>query len=448
MIQQTERRMIIVDEYWRLVGDDHSALKARLRELPGVRNATYLVDAQAAVDRQVFVFDKLVRDVASRLTNGLDGVTDADLQGVAIDLMEEARMSAIDAVTHWYVAPRGLKIVPIKDRVDLPSEPGSDLSLSVCLSNGFLVVHEPFDAIVAQVQTLEEGRAVVADLLVRGVPLNAPMRFRCDLNPAKLADVPEVVALITPGHERGKEALLGYGPILASLSYLEGCQALTPGIFNGLNLAEKRWSEVRQEVERFARVSEHTVWSVLGQMALFIGGLADGAQGKGLVDEEMVENASRLQQLYPELSVVSPSLLYSLYDEYQDECLYISSWEEPSRDRDFALYVIGQAVMSDAKVRGGKLREMGAFFLYAHHQAKLPLAEAMAQTKLCSQYDACLTEMVGRAREILVYLMDRRQRDDLVGPPVVTWHDALNLARKRNSADLQVAQSAAPEDPS
>lgn len=428
MIQSTTPKLLIVDEFWSLMGEDHSALKVRLRTLPGIPNATFTVDPSAQADKQVFVFEKLVQNVAARLQGGLDSVTDADLQGVADAAMEEARMSALEAVTRWHVNPRGVKVEPIR--------PSGDNTLD----SGFALVHHPFDAILGEFGSMDSARAVLADLLVHGVPDGQPMRFRQDLDIGKLSPLPQAVEAITPGQERGQGPLLGYSPILASLVYLEGCQALTPGVFEALRIAEQRWSEVRQEVARQTGAHHDKIWSLLEQMFLFVGGLGAKQPGEPLVDPEAIEKATALQHLYPELRAVSASMLYSLYDQYQDECLYMTSWE-PGRDQEFALYALGQALMVDGRVSGNAARDLGAFLVYARHIAGCTLVNAMSQASACAKYDLLISKMVWRVREILYYLHDRKAYGDHVGSPVTTFGDTLAAARKYNYNTVLMSQS-------
>lgn len=89
-------RVLFVDEMGSYFGGQNDHLKEALRVIDGVPNAKYLVR-----DGLVFVFDKLVQLVKERQSDQ----SDTPVAELACNLVDEATVSAKEAVEAWGVVP-------------------------------------------------------------------------------------------------------------------------------------------------------------------------------------------------------------------------------------------------------------------------------------------------------------------------------------------------------
>lgn len=398
MEQNTAKHLVFLDEASFLLNRKNDPLREALREIEGVPNAKYLVR-----NGQVFVFEKLVRLVSEKGGQPKD----SNLADLARSLIEDATVSAEEAVGKWSIVPEPYEV---KEAAD----------------GAFVIRHKPFNAFVpGEFISLEATHDTLVKLLLgeivdgkrstfvyRGQPMTLP----------KQVDGQCLSMLPTFGqtNESGREPWVG----LANVDWMPGFEPINEYRFLRAREAEHAWKRACVEIEWGAERCVQEIWSDVPEFNL-----------KRLNTEDIElwyddkDVIAKLRSLYPELGDLSGDMLHMQFDNYRTECWNDRSWE-PSRDEEFVFYLLGRLVAPNGNdyhsIALGKW--MAWAWLHGH---SLDGAMQFATTvRYCSN---TAYEIANWIRDVMMFLAKDAEADDLRGDKIRTMGDLFRMGRKVSS---------------
>jgi len=410
-------RVLFVDEMGSYFGGQNDHLKESLREIDGVPNAKYLVR-----DGLVFVFDKLVQLVKERQSDQ----SDTPVAELACNLVDEATVSAKEAVEAWGVVP-----VPY----EMKTVAGRDIAPLETPANSFLVRHRPFNAhLPGSYQNENDVQAAFANILVGGVqPGSGDFTYRgqqmtlCE--PLDLTLLPA-----RPVTREGLEPASWFYTELGSINYEPGFEPVSEVMFNRVKELETGW---RDDIARAATHAQNRVEDMWAQTAnLRIGTLNDPSDE---VPEYGLEDFAELRSYYPELSMLSDGSLYSLFDVFQMECRFINGWSA-NRDNDFLFYLLGKVV--DRENDHESAKDVGEWVADALLHGDT-LDAALGFGRDATRYNQAIGKLAHRVASAMRFLAEDKKATDLRGHAITTMGDAFRIGRKFN-ATVMVAEQKLP----
>jgi len=416
-------RTLIVDEFSSYFGDQNDKLKEELREIKGVPSTAYLVKEEG-----VFVFDKLVQLVKEHQKEQphaqlQDMARSLTVEELALSLLAEATVSAKEAVMVWGIVP-----VPYQTETLM----AMDTATLEAHATGRIIMHRPFNARLPGVILGDAGvHAAFANLLEGGIhPGTGDFTYRGQ--PMTLRDPLDLTLL--PARPKIPEGPATEGWIytaLGNVDFVDGFEPVSEVLFNSVKEMEAGWSADCDRALKHVQGRASEVWAQAAGLRLDT--LNDPADE---VQEYGEEEFPKLRTLYPELSMLSNGSLYSLFDAYQLECLYINGWTA-NRDDDFLFYLLGKA--ADASIdheRGKKIGEWVAVALL-HGKA---LEEALEFGRSADLYNQAIGKLAQRIADAMRFLAEDKKATDMRGRPITTIGDTLRLGRKYKASPVIVQQ--------
>jgi len=410
-------RVLFVDEMGSYFGGQNDHLKEALRVIDGVPNAKYLVR-----DGLVFVFDKLVQLVKERQSDQ----SDTPVAELACNLVDEATVSAKEAVEAWGVVPVPYEMITVAGRDIAPLETPA---------NGLLVRHRPFNAhLPGSYQNEKDVQAAFANILVGGIqPGSGDFTYRGQ--PMTLCEPLDLTLLpARPVTREGLEPASWFYTELGSITYEPGFEPVSEVMFNRVKELEADW---RDDIARAATHAQNRVEDMWAQTAdLRIGTLNDPSDE---VPEYGLEDFAELRSYYPELSMLSDGSLYSLFDVFQMECRFINGWSA-NRDNDFLFYLLGKVV--DRENDHESAKDVGEWVADALLHGDT-LDAALGFGRDATRYNQAIGKLAHRVASAMRFLAEDKKATDLRGHAITTMGDAFRIGRKFN-ATVMVAEQKLP----
>ncbi|TCV62880.1 hypothetical protein [Pseudomonas fluorescens] len=410
-------RLLFVDEMGSYFGGQNDHLKEALREIDGVPDAKYLVR-----DGLVFVFDKLVQLVKERQSDQ----SDMPVAELARNLVDEATVSAKEAVEAWGVVP-----VPY----EMKTVAGRDIAPLDTQANSLLVRHRPFNAhLPGSYQNENDVQAAFANILVGGIqPGSGDFTYRGQ--PMTLCEPLDLTLLpARPVTREGLEPASWFYTELGNINYEPGFEPVSEVMFNRVKELETDW---RDDIARAATHAQNRVDDMWTQTAdLRIGTLNDPSDE---VPEYGLEDFAELRSYYPELSMLSDGSLYSLFDVFQMECRFINGWSA-NRDNDFLFYLLGKVV--DRENDHESAKEVGEWVADALLHGDT-LDTALRFGRDATRYNQAIGKLAHRVASAMRFLAEDKKATDLRGHAITTMGDAFRIGRKFN-ATMMVAEQKLP----
>ncbi len=410
-------RVLFVDEMGSYFGGQNDNLKEALRDIDGVPNAKYLVR-----DGLVFVFDKLVQLVKKRQNDQ----SDTPVAELACNLVDEATVSAKEAVEAWGVVPVPYEMKTVADRDIAPLETPA---------NSLLVRHRPFNAhLPGSYQNENDVQAAFANILVGGIQ-HGSGDFTYRRQPMTLCEPLDLTLLpARPVTREGLEPASWFYTELGSINYEPGFEPVSEVMFNRVKELETGW---RDDIARAATHAQNRVDDMWAQTAdLRIGTLNDLSDE---VPEYGLEDFAELRSHYPELSMLSDGSLYSLFDVFQMECRFINGWSA-NRDNDFLFYLLGKVV--DRENDHESAKEVGEWVADALLHGDT-LDAALRFGRDATRYNQAIGKLAHRVASAMRFLAEDKKATDLRGHAITTMGDAFRIGRKFN-ATMMVAEQKLP----
>lgn len=391
---------MIIDEahyfFGNIAGDDD--IKECIRSIDGVPNADYKVfDSD-----NVFVFKKLLELVKE---SGVTTNTPEAFDNAALSLVPKAIMSPIDAVSNFGVIPKYLKVK---------------------ISNGGSVLHHKYfhatiPAIFSSKNELDEA---IATLLLGGdihaqdtdidfVYKNQGYKFEGTLS------VPDDV--VKPHFGFLKNAGVENNPV--NITFVEGFPLLSKELFNTSKLTIENWENDVEQVRAYTDTHIDKLWTRTAEFGF------DKLNNKNdvLSDEDDVKFAETLQKIYPELSMLSAATLKNLYDSFYGDEFY-GSCEEPYRNEDFVLYLLGQ-LKGDNK--NFTVVKTGQFIGHELLRDK-GMSDALDFLDYVIKYDTVIREVKETISDIVLFLAGEEHFNAGIGSEITTFSDMARIMRKYN----------------
>ncbi len=405
---QMEPKVVLLDEAGYYFGSQDDSIKAELRNIEGVPNATYVVN-----EGKVFVFDKLVQLVnAQRKLN-----TDQPLADLALSLLVEASVCAKEAVESWGIVP----------------EP-YELAKTAC--DGWMIRHRPFNARLPDTYNskseVENAFASIllgctqqgnGDFSYKGQPMTL-----CDsLDPALLP--PRPVIRPTENPDRFVYTALG------RVAYESGFEPVTELLFNQVKELESSWKNDSASAVRYAQAHVADLWARASTLGLE---LLDEPYSE--VPDYGKEDCAELRPLYPELSMLSDWALYSWFDMYQFDSCQITCWTA-SRDDGFLFYLLGKVV--GRQYKRDNVENVGQWVAHSLLRGdSLDAAIAFGQASFL--YDSAIASLARRIADAMRFLATDKNQVGQRGRNVTTMMDIFRGGRIFNAkvGDDQNAASA------
>lgn len=410
-------RVLFVDEMGSYFGGQNDHLKESLREIDGVPNAKYLVR-----DGLVFVFDKLVQLVKERQRDQ----SDTPVAELACNLVDEATVSAKEAVEAWGVVP-----VPY----EMKTVAGRDIAPLETPAISLLVRHRPFNAhLPGSYQNENDVQAAFVNILVGGIqPGSGDFTYRGQ--PMTLCEPLDLTLLpARPVTREGLEPASWFYTELGSINYEPGFEPVSEVMFNRVKELEADW---RDDIARAATHAQNRVEDMWAQTAdLRIGTLNDPSDE---VPEYGLEDFVELRSYYPELSMLSDGSLYSLFDVFQMECRFINGWSA-NRDNDFLFYLLGKVV--DRENDHESAKDVGEWVADALLHGDT-LDAALGFGRDATRYNQAIGKLAHRVASAMRFLAEDKKATDLRGHAITTMGDAFRIGRKFN-ATVMVAEQKLP----
>lgn len=407
-------RVLFVDEMSSYMGGLNDRLKEDLREIAGVPNSKYLVR-----DGLVFVFDKLVQLVKERR----EGQSDTPLAELACSMIDEATVSAKEAVEAWGVVP-----VPYEMKALVAGE----LARTETPAHSLLIRHRPFNAYLpGSYQDENDVKAVFANILVGGVQAGSG-DFTYRGQPMTLCEPLDLALLPTrPVTREGLEPASWVYTELGSITFEAGFEPVPEELFNLVKESETSW---RDDIARAAKHVQNRADELWAQTAdLRIETLNDPSDE---VPEYGLEDFAELRSYYPELSLLSDGSLYSLFDVFQMECRFINGWSA-NRDNDFLFYLLGKVV--DRKNDHESAKDVGEWVADALLHGDT-LDAALGFGRDAARYNKAIGKLAHRVASAMRFLAEDKKATDLRGHSITTMGDAFRIGRKFNTTMMVVEQ--------
>ncbi|KXV06753.1 hypothetical protein AD930_06540 [Acetobacter malorum] len=157
-------------------------------------------------------------------------------------------------------------------------------------------------------------------------------------------------------------------------------------------------------------------------------------------DQDDAEDLRELRKSYPDLSALSDSAIYALYDQYQSSDRLVSRNWPTERDVRFFTYLAGRlstrATRPGINIPGDD-RSFGSIGRWASYGilCDMDLDSAMAFGCEVQHFDAALRRQASTIRSAMLHLASLAAEpapELMVGMPVMTLSDILSIGRKGN----------------
>lgn len=413
--QSSAGTFIFLDEAHFLLNREHDPLREALREIEGIPNAKYLVR-----NDRVFVFEKLVQLVSEKGGQPRD----ANLADLARSLIDDATVSAEEAVSKWSIVPEPYEVAAVGDA-------------------NFVIRHKPFNAFVPGMFGSREGTHGTLVKLLLGKIVHAeqstfvyrgqPMMLPKQIDGLSLSMLPT----FGQTNESGQETGAG----LANVEWVPGFEPINEYRFLRAREAERAWKRACTEIEWGAMQRVQEVWNnvpVFGLKRLNTNDVERWYDDKDVVGS--------LRSLYPELGELAGDVLHMSFDNYQTECWNARSWE-PSRDEEFIFYLLGRLIdLNGNDYHSIALGKWMAWAWFHGHSFDAALQFA-ATVRYCSK---TAYEIANWTRDVMLFLAKDAEADDLRGERIRTMADLFRVGRtgslivaKQDLSQLQTKSSSA-----
>lgn len=403
MEQNTAKPLVFLDEASFLLNQQNDPLREALREIEAIPNAKYLVR-----NGRVFVFEKLVQLV--RETGAQPKAP--QLADLARSLIEDATVSAEEAVSKWSIVPEPYVVESVAEGDDATQQ--------------FEIRHKPFNAFVpGAFSSREETHATLVKLLLGEVVDGEQSTFVYRGQPMKLPKQVDGLCLsmlptFGQTNESGREPWVG----LANVEWMPGFELIDEYRFLRAREAERAWKRACIEIEWGAERCVQKIWR---DVPVFNLKRLNTADIELWYDDKDV--IAKLRSLYPELGDLAGNVLHMQFDSYRTECWNDRSWE-PSRDEEFIFYLLGRLVDPDGSdyysISLGKW--MAWAWLHGH---SLDGAMQFATTvRYCSN---TAYEIANWIRDVMMFLAKDAKAVDLRGSQIWTIGDMFRTGRKASS---------------
>jgi|GEM_PF-1722521 len=404
------------DEYGDYIGRNNDALREQLREIDGIPNASYLVKGEL-----VFVFDKLVQDVAQ---HQLGQARDTPLAELALRLLPDAFVTPMAAVTDWNVMPQPYQLVGVAGRK--------------------VIRHGPFDTnLPGTFKDEADAAPALANLLVGGVQAGRedfeyrgqPMTLCNPLDPILLPVRPDFRFAAMPADIEYAYTALG------RVNFEAGFDPIPESLFTQVKELEATWVHHRESATAMARDGAATLWATTHMLSLASLNKSASIPPEHDPDDEDEDPVPALRSFYPELNMLSDGNLYWLFDAYQTDCGHIRSGWMASRDDKFLFYLLGKIAVAtgDDDLGDNALQMVGTMVAYALLRGD-DLHVANAFGRAARLYDWHISRLAGRVASAISFVAVDKLATDLRGSKVSTFNDMFRMARSSNIATFLVAE--------
>ncbi|HHQ4642255.1 TPA: hypothetical protein ACSP3W_000499 [Aeromonas veronii] len=375
---------MILDEFGYYFGHG-DGLKDSLRQIEGIPDVAYLVK-----EGKVFVFDKLERLVSAQLKLN----PDLPIEDLARGLVDEATVSAVDAVKIWGVVPEPYEV------------------------SGLMIRHRHFNAMLPGCwQNLDDLQSVLAKILLGEIHAGVgeftyrgqPMTLCASFDPSLLPPRPVIL--------QAKEPESFYSS-LDGVLYEPGFEPISESLFNDVKSRELSWKNDCAKTISYTRQHAEQVWALVAKLGL--DSLNDQTDE---VPDYGQDDFAELRSLYPELSMLSDGSFYSLFDQYQMDCCYINGWTA-NRDDGFLFYLLSQ--VASRQLEGNEVGKWIAYYLLRGDS----LVDAIACGLATNLYDNAIFNLARRVADIMRFLSEEKNNTELHGRKVTTAMDIFRLGRK------------------
>lgn len=396
MTNNSQNRIVFLDEAHRILQPQADALKEDLRSIEGIPNASYVVDGE-----EVFVFDKLVELVRGRFQQ----TPRAALAEIALTLLPAAKVSVQEAITQWNIVPYPYTLV---------EERGT-----------FMIVHQPFNArISVDFVTREEAHAALASLLVGGT-VSSKGFFAYRGQPLMLL-APITTESLPPRPDFASDNLppVSYAySHLSGVQFAEGFAPVSKELFSRVQTLDSQWQDASARADRHAYRETAQAWGRLDEFD--IERLNDA---EDWIPETHKSDLAALRACFPELHRLTDASLYWLFDAYQADCCYISGWT-PDRDDGFLLYLLGK--LATQEVDREEARDVGAMVVFSLSRGDSSEL-ACEFGRACRSYTKALSSLAWRIASAMRFVAKDKVSITIQGAPIFTVRDMYRVYRKRN----------------
>lgn len=371
-------------------------LKAKLREVPGIPNATYL-----AIDGRVFVFDKLVHLVGEYLKREPNVIFDE----LALSFITEATVSAKEAVELWNIVPEPYEMTQ--------HPPG-----------GSVIRHRPFDAALpGGFESKTDVQEAFAKLLLGEIlPGNGSFAYKAQ--PLRLFQAFDLGQLpLRPSFPNAFTSEHLPHTALSEVAYVRGFDPISEHLFNAVKNKEASWNFDSTKAAQRAQTLIAKVWRRTATLQL-------ETLNTSIEEMPTPDNAAiaELRILYPELNMLDDGPLYAKFDDYQFEYRYIAKWDV-SRDDTFLYYLLG--TVTDPQYDADTATKAGQWACHALLRGD-SVSDAILFGRLAVSYDSVISVLACRIASAMQFLAEDNEKTEQRGPMITTMSDALRIGRKCN----------------
>ncbi|MDT8925310.1 hypothetical protein RBE51_21175 [Pseudomonas taiwanensis] len=398
------QRIVILDEGWRLWGDNQQ-LERALLSLPSVPNARYLVRGE-----QVFVFKRLLQQVQEQ---AIDPAT-----------APEAVMALV--ATSWVdpaIAVSDYQIVPVGYAIERSE-------------GGFCLQH---DALEARVPALflshREAQRALADILVgRSIACAGDFQYEgqwLQFNAPLTLDLPAKPSLAVDACH--KECPSDFSPA----GFEPGLSPFDQAFYSAVATLIGDWEAERRALMSLPDPDLPDVWAMLATRELPKPDFTTDLEAQENTEENA--EALKLMSIYPELAHLSKQQVYGHFYGFMSDRLHQLD-VEAVRDEDFALYLLGTQVHPVQNEDLSVAR--GAYAWFALKQA-CTWGQACEFAMGCEAYGEALSTLRGRVSSAMRVLYNKRTRQEelaqlqpplsgvtAIGSPMDTFDRMLRVGRK------------------
>ncbi|WP_124205426.1 hypothetical protein [Pseudomonas aeruginosa] len=237
---------------------------------------------------------------------------------------------------------------------------------------------------------------------------------------------------VRPDIEAGSEPAFWIYSSLANVEFEEGFSPVSKDLFDEIKSREWRWRESSTQAARQVHARAGEVWA---KVSLFP--LEDLNEPGELVDSDDRETVAQLRVCFPELTKLSDAALYSWFDSFQRECIFIGGWSA-ERDDGFLFYLLGGLVERHHGVGGGQ--DAGEWIAYEILRGSSPEA-ALCFGQACQLYNDALVGQAARMADAMRFLGRDKAAVDLRGAPITTMRDMFRYARKVSTGRVEIVQN-------